>query len=716
MLAVICVRVVSEHARIPWWDFDPLVSPLPETRITPTLGLVLDAVMVVCAAGIVGAESMAGRRIGIVSGALVLAGMVGVVLHGFVLTPYGAIETLHGDTRSLTIGSAWAAAVAAGWALAQACRDPAVRRCAAGVVIGAAVPVTAIGAVQVFVEHARMVEVFDEDPEGALAAAGLSPGTPGAAAFERRMRQAEATGAFGLANVFGTIVAAGAVFFCIVTIGAVRVRARGAMWISLIGFGAGAAGLWLSGSKGAIVACVFGAGFVAVVRWMAGRFRERRWVGAVLGIGLIVVPVGAVAARGIVGERIGELSLLFRAQYAEAAGRIIADHPVFGVGPGNFKAAYLIAKNPLNPEQVESPHSVILDWVSMLGVFGVAWGILLIDAAGAIGFGLVRAKEASSTSAQLDKSKAPGRIGELVAIIAPILAVAASVGIAHGMIGQERATALLAGTGVWVIVAWAVARTGGLDRWIGWACAGAGAVAIAHGMIEVTPIMPGSAAWWAAVVGVAVGGIATRARWWNRAVGCVVALAFAVFAGLVGERASRVFVWERRLHEAWDSVVTQGGDPPAHLLTTAYLSIPEFMEIGQEACRLSIAFPTPGGFDESLAGSVVGWFPGRVEAWLMLANARAANPTRALGDTSIRDAFVQAASLDPWSLPLAVRLADLERTRGEDGDAAHWSGRALEIDDWLRLDPLVRLSPADRARMESLAGGGSEKGHPGGEP
>ena len=58
--------------------------------------------------------------------------------------------------------------------------------------------------------------------------------------------------------------------------------------------------------------------------------------------------------------------------------RVFGDHALTGVGPDGFQQAYLFAKNPLSPEEVSSPHSILFDWLSTLGVAGLAWGALLV--------------------------------------------------------------------------------------------------------------------------------------------------------------------------------------------------------------------------------------------------------------------------------------------------------------------------------------------------
>jgi len=115
-----------------------------------------------------------------------------------------------------------------------------------------------------------------------------------------------------------------------------------------------------------------------------------------------------------------------------------------------------------------------------------------------------------------------------------------------------------------------------------------------------------------------------------------------------------------------------------------------------------------------IAGQVVAQFPGRSDAWLLRANAALATvpPDR----EGAIESFIRAAELDPWSSGLAARLAELEWSAGNRGQAAIWARKALENDDWLRLDPVVRMDAATRARMEALAGRVGEGGPAGANP
>ena len=105
-------------------------------------------------------------------------------------------------------------------------------------------------------------------------------------------------------------------------------------------------------------------------------------------MGSTAITLLGVAARGLIGESLGERSILFRWFYMRGATGIIADEPVLGVGPAGFQPAYAMHKPAISPEDVTSPHSIFFDYIATLGVFGVALGVLAILAIWRIGTGL----------------------------------------------------------------------------------------------------------------------------------------------------------------------------------------------------------------------------------------------------------------------------------------------------------------------------------------
>ena len=395
VLAICVLRTTTVHDAFPGWGGSPLVLPATVLGVTPLLSVILD--LLTLAASIVLFARSPGTRLRF---ALMLA-IAGVAI------AYHAGSGAGLKIDNLLLGGHWFAVIAAGLAVFSARRESGVRELAAAVCLGI-LPLLALrGAYQVWAEHPQTLAAFSLDPERYITAQGWDVGSPLALGFMRRLTQAEATGWFGLSNVYSSLMAGGTVCF-IGLLAFSRGYALAARLACLLFAVVCGLGLWLSGSKGGFVAAAMGVAIVVVIRGWP-KFGNQRgqgesllgvsveevksgWrgrlgdiSGAFLAVGCTAGVLAVVAARGVVGERIGELSLLFRWFYLQAASAIIGEHPLIGVGPAGFKDAYLLFKNPISPEDITSPHSVLFDYVATLGVGGLAlaaaWMALVIGAA-----------------------------------------------------------------------------------------------------------------------------------------------------------------------------------------------------------------------------------------------------------------------------------------------------------------------------------------------
>lgn len=559
------IRVLAAHSTTPWWELDPLTGWRPESTLTPAVGLLLDAAAWVGAALILLAVRRSGEPVRWKSGLLVLLGVVGVALHGAILQPLIAdsASAPRGDLEALSLGSAWAAAIVGAWALVHCASDRTLRRAAALTLLSVVAVLCAKGAYQALVEHPRIVATFDADPAAMLATKGWQPDSQSARLFERRLRQVEATGWFGLANVFGAVAGACAAAWLVVMIGAFRAAVRrliagGDAGLIAILVLAACAALALSGSKGAVVAALIGFGCVLATSLgaRAALFLRRLtpWFGPLIVVAVLLL----IILRGLVGERIGELSLLFRSQYITGAARIITDHPLLGVSPVGFKDAYLLAKPALSPEEVESPHSITFDFLARIGVFGAAWIALWLLWLRGAGVRLRQSFDQIRQGEDIDASK--GASPWIVATIA--CATAASMAIERAVIGLDFALlhVLSAAVSAFAVIVTlrmcAADPEGHVHRWIDRAlCAGALALA-AHAMIDVAPVTPGSTAWFFAIFALAAGprtalpsselsSVSGRRLPWI--VCTLILLAGAVCVGL---RAAGVWRWEKQLQSA----------------------------------------------------------------------------------------------------------------------------------------------------------------------
>jgi hypothetical protein len=507
------------------------------------------------------------------------------------------------------------------------------------------------------------------------------------------------------------------------------------------------------GSKGAMAAGAFGLACVALGRFAPATWREGRGRARIAGVlaGVVVLgPLLALVARGVVGERMGELSLLFRWFYVEAATRIAIANPFVGVGPGGFKDAYALAKNPLSPENAASPHSVVFDALATMGVVvGLAVLAFLFFAAW------------RSARAVLDKNEPADDLApfpRLALIACPALAVAIGARFELQSVGgltTALAMAWLGGLVGWVALAWAAwhGPTRGLALGVG----AAALVLIAHGQIEMTPVLIGSASLWAAWLGVACARDRTAedpslgARFIGAAP-AVLALVVAALTlpglwawqGAVAQAAAHA----RRPGEYRAMLDASGGDPRvlravaeelsldinqpvntaslseglAELARQSSLSAAQAMDAAaavapadgstlRSASRawLGVAMsgdPQAGGRALALARRATESQPASGQNYAHLATVLAALHRAGSQTEATLEALARAEALNPASPQLKFRQFQIARDAGLD----EWAGRsarsALEADERMRLDPLgAGLSDGQREEIRTYLEG-----------
>ncbi|MFA6132984.1 MAG: O-antigen ligase family protein [Phycisphaerae bacterium] len=241
---------------------------------------------------------------------------------------------------------------------------------------------------QVLGEIPDRVADFEAHRAQRLATMGFSPGSSEAGAFEARLRATTATGFFTLSNLAGSVMlvtAMAALGLAIdKTAGAIRswrdsraALKRGELHTPLLAaaltiFAAALAvtGLVLTRSRGALaVAVLAGLGLPVLLRWrrpLAAHWRKATLVAACV---LALMLAGAVAF-GLRYDRLPSKSMTFRWYYWTGSAEIIREHPLLGVGPGNFPAAYLQHRRAAAEESVKLPHNIIMHALTQFGLPG----------------------------------------------------------------------------------------------------------------------------------------------------------------------------------------------------------------------------------------------------------------------------------------------------------------------------------------------------------
>jgi tetratricopeptide (TPR) repeat protein len=387
------------------FDIDPARGEPAMLAIGPVGSGILDIVLLASSVVALVGELLAGNGLARIPVVLAAIGAFAAAIHAV------------GNSVNAFRGGTWIAAAFAFAALAHLVRERRLRVAALAVLTALSVPLAVRGAVQVTHEHGETVRMYDEQRERFLAERGWDPDSSAARTYERRLRQPEATGWFGLSNPFSSVMGVG-----VVGLGALAVLGlrRGAVGPALA-VGAGAMGcgalLFVNGGKGAIAATGLAVAVAALL--LRGKLRPR---GALV-IGLSALAVLLVVVRGLIGPSLGELSVLFRSFYLETAARMFAAHPLFGIGADAVQGEFMRLKPAICPEDVTSIHSIFVDWLVTLGVFGAGWalaiawamrGEVVVDDPGGARGPAGPAPEASASVLAL-------RIGGLVAVAALVM-------------------------------------------------------------------------------------------------------------------------------------------------------------------------------------------------------------------------------------------------------------------------------------------------------
>jgi uncharacterized membrane protein len=517
-LACIVLRCISTYDPFPYWSGDPFIMPSPVVGLTPAWAMGLDAVTIIACGVVCWGVSRAASNLQL----RLLIDNSGVIL--FV---YSAVSlTTKSFLDDHVLGLHWGASVFVALAVLMCIKDRALRLPAAMLACAALLSIVVMivpkGLAQVFVEHPQMMRTFRANQDAFLAAQGWSPDSAMARGYLRRLEQPEASGWFGLANVFATLAAAG--FATFITwlvleltrerIGVRDDRTERTKLLAITGGGAAlcAAGVWLAGSKGGFAVAGLGLVLAGAAWWIRRPGNESRISAKVagwIGPALVALTLLAVIVRGLIGERISELSILFRWFYMQGAAKIFIHNP-FGVGPAGFKDAYMIHKPALSPEDTAFAHSILIDWIVCAGVIGLVlvgvWVGFLMSASR----GLLRPAPASSPSDAGPEESPEERslAGTLLRQARGLacLMVILPTGIA-AFLEREAATpesgltraagiafALACIWGIWRVIERG-SRTQNYDDALGPAVAVGAVVAAVHCQIELTGTTQGSGAW-----------------------------------------------------------------------------------------------------------------------------------------------------------------------------------------------------------------------------
>ena len=699
IVIIAVMRCVTSFAPQIVFDIDPALDPTPLAGLGPAGSIFLDALLLLACACALFGEVQAKRGIDWLILLLALAPMPVVIWHGL------------DDAGNLWRGSTWLAGMAACAVIAHLARDHSMRVILLSLMLGVIGVLLVRGAAQILHEFPRDIAQFERTKDDFFAARGWAIDSTQALGYERRLRSADPTAWFVTTNIFASFVAVGFVMGVGAVIAVFKSSSKRAWLITCILWaGICGAGLVLSGSKGAVLAAAGGSALVVLP------VLHRR-IGFVV-VGLVIAALMGVVVRGALLPEsfLGDKSLLFRWHYLVSAFHIIADNFLTGVGPDGFKAAYTAVRVPRNPEEVLSAHSMFVDWLSTLGVVGVAWITLIFVSLSRTGHSphSITPKEnscgESTTRAPLYAALAVVVLGLFPAFVLEVSAL--DTAMKEGM----RVLGIL----VFVLTAagFAVLLHGVSTAVVNRILAAAVAALVIHGQIEMTFFDPGSAVWALCLVGLASGAVARRGGAAFGYFGSVVLLAVGV--RLAGFGAAPMLRGQQLMVEAADTIYPPASSradqsrqrwEAADLLHNAYEHhLPtDYFLIEQAARQFAIASSRSDDpqqtelLDKAIESVGRAIADHHKPSSIALASELYRLKAIRTADDTDWEAAIQFAqdltALDPYGISSWKRLGDLQWEHGREFEAAQAYKRALESDANFELDQLRQLSQHERETL-----------------
>ncbi len=367
-------------------------------------------------------------------------GLLGLLIIAFGASAYFSARYASDQRAAINGLAEQISLLGAGFLAIQLCGDR--KRFAQLVVVLAAVggALAVKGLYQYFVEFPGRLADFDMNRAAHLSQMGWADGTPQAEMIRIRLADRSPTGFFSLINLYASLLVI--LLACSAGLAASKIacalrdyplwrktRKKGDVHLASLAAGlscgvvvAVAVALLVTSSMGAIGAA-FLAGLLAVAVVLFGETHARHWKKAVLVAACMAVLVGAaVVGHGIKHDSLPSKTMTFRWYYWTGAAEVIRENPTFGVGPGNFPAAYLQHRRPAAEEEVKNPHNFPLHAIAQFGLVG---GLMFIAAVGFVLVNLVRPGPSDSQQEQASNVAKRSWILFVVVAFAPLAAMLA---------------------------------------------------------------------------------------------------------------------------------------------------------------------------------------------------------------------------------------------------------------------------------------------------
>ena len=237
---------------------------------------------------------------------------------------------------------------------------------------------------QFFTSNQMTIEQYEQDPQSMLEPLGIEPDTLQHFLFEHRLYSRGVRGFFTTRNSAGSFALM--TFFAAIVLFIEKFKNRkspSSRPLHLLACAAAVAiiifGLALTRSKGAILGLLFATAIFIVYLRFGNRLKAHKKAILIACLLLVITGTWAVVSYGLNHSRLpGGSSMLVRWQYWHASARMYADHPLTGVGPGNFGHFYTHYKPAEALESVADPHNFPLGILTQYGPIGLAGFLAMI--------------------------------------------------------------------------------------------------------------------------------------------------------------------------------------------------------------------------------------------------------------------------------------------------------------------------------------------------
>ncbi len=233
-------------------------------------------------------------------------------------------------------------------------------------------------------EKEHLIEVYEQDPDAALAQQRITSNSLEHFQFEHRLYSKDISGFFTTSNSAGSFALLALFAAIALFIGRYKNRNSaelGFVWLITCGIAVAVVvfGLVITKSKGAIIASFFAAAMFVMYLCFGNRLRNHKKAVLIICLLLALAGTSAIVWCGITHDRLpGGNSMFVRWQYWQASLKMYADHLLTGVGPGNFSSFYPHYKPAPALESVADPHNFVLSVLTQYGPIGLVGFLAMI--------------------------------------------------------------------------------------------------------------------------------------------------------------------------------------------------------------------------------------------------------------------------------------------------------------------------------------------------